>query len=258
MSKIAVGIPSRGPVHIVWAIQYAGLKYPVSCERNILVSIDKPIAGSRNNMAWTTLDREYDYLFFIDDDVLIPDYALVRMHYQMQQNDDWDAITGVYATKTSPPEPLIFGNDPSHAEPYWDWKMGETFPVWGAGLGCCLIRASAFHKLIEKYGKDEPFFAFQESGDGLNSASIGEDLYFFKKLYDAGGKVMCDGAVICGHMDLKTHRVYQLWKDCKPYKNASPEFLADPMAQRVGNVPVEELVKGSPEGEVESEHGDSG
>src|SRR5690606_25886038 len=108
----------------------------------------------------------------------------------------------VYPTKTSPPVPLIFGGDPSHAEPYWDWRMGETFPIWGAGLGCCLIRVSAFQKLVDRYGEEAPVFAFEETGDGLTSQSIGEDLYFFKKLHDCGGKVMCDGGVICGHLDL--------------------------------------------------------
>ena len=259
MSKIAVAIPSRGPVHVVWAIQYSSLKFPVSGERHLIVAVDQPIATVRNNMAHTAIDRDLDYLFFVDDDVLMPDFSLVRMHYQLEQNDDWDAITGVYPTKTNPPEPLIFGGTPSHAEPYWDWRMGETFPVWGAGLGCCLIRVSAFQKMLDEYGDDQPLFAFAETGDGLNSTGIGEDLFFFKRLFQMGGKVMCDGSILCGHLDMKDHKVYQLWQDCKPYKNAIPEFLADPASLRVGSDPVESIVskKARPQ-TVESGNADTG
>jgi len=246
MSKIAVCIPSRGPVHIMWAIQYSGLRFPVSGEKNTIVTVDVPIATARNNMAHSAIEREMDYLLFIDDDVLMPDFSVARLHYQMQQNDDWDAITGVYATKTSPPEPLIFGGDPSHAEPYWDWRMGETFPIWGAGLGCTMIRVSALERMLEHYGKDEPLFAFAETGDGKNSTAIGEDLFFFKRLHDMGGITMCDGGVICGHLDLKENKVYQLWQDCKPFKNAVPSFLDDPASLRVGHSPVESLISKSP------------
>jgi hypothetical protein len=166
--KYAVAIPSNGPVHIAWAIMYSQLQWPVSGERNTIVPIKVPIATARNNCAIAAKERDCKYLVFIDDDVLIPDSAMKLMLYQMEQNDDWDAITGVYCTKTIPPEPLIFGGKPEDVSgPYWDWKMGETFPVWGAGLGCCVIRVSAFDKI------EEPYFAFVESSDGMNSEKEG-------------------------------------------------------------------------------------
>lgn len=225
--RIAVGMPSGGNVHILWAHMYSQLQWPVSGERHTLCLIKIPIATARNNMALTAMDRECKYLFFIDDDVLIPNFAPKRMIYLMEQNDDWDAISGVYATKTEPPEPLIFGGDVGSTGAYWNWKMGDVFPIWGAGLGCSLIRVSAFDKL------EEPYFAFTESTDGVSHSSEGEDLYFYKNLVEAGGKVMCDGNVICGHMDRDTSKIYSLWRDCKPFKNAKQEFLDNPVAASV-------------------------
>lgn len=235
--RYAVAIPSNGPVHIAWAIMYSQLQWPVSGERNTIVPIKVPIATARNNCALKAMERDCKYLIFIDDDVLIPDYAMKLLLYQMEQNDDWDAITGVYVTKTTPPEPLIFAGEPGDASgPFWDWRMGETFPIWGAGLGCCVIRVSAFEKI------KEPYFAFVQSSDGVNSQNEGEDLYFFRLLHEAGGKVMCNGSVLCGHMDRESNKVYNMWKDSKPYKNAIPEFLEDPLSATVPDSPEMEVI----------------
>jgi hypothetical protein len=80
---------------------------------------------------------------------------------------------------------------------------------------------------------EEPWFAFSEQSDGISLSSEGEDLFFFRRLAEQGGTTMCDGAIICGHMDRDTDKVYSLWKDCKPYKNARKEFLDDPLAASV-------------------------
>jgi GT2 family glycosyltransferase len=234
--SVAVGLPSMGTTHILWAHMYSQLLWPVSIERHTLILVKAPIATARNNMAITALERGVKYLFFIDDDVLIPGPIPRRLINFMENNDDVDAITGIYGTKTAPPEPLIFAGDPDNTGAYWDWRMGEIFPIWGAGLGCCLIRVSAFEKI------EEPFFAFTEDNDGLNVSTVGEDLYFFRKLAAAGGKVMADGAALCAHMDRDSDKVYSLWKESKPYKNAIPEFLDDPLATLVPENPVQSVI----------------
>lgn len=235
--RVAVGLPSGGNVHILWAHSYSALQWPVSAERHTLCLVKIPIATARNNMAQTAIDRDCKYLFFIDDDVLIPSFAPRRMIYLMEQNDDWDALTGVYATKTAPPEPLIFGGEPGTTGTFWDWKMGEIFPVWGAGLGCCIIRVDALKKM------EDPWFAFSEQTDGISTESEGEDLFFFRRLAEQGGTTMCDGSILCGHMDRDTHKVYSLWKDCKPYKNARSEFLEDPLSAAVPEEAVTSVIQ---------------
>lgn len=225
--KVAVGLPSSGKVHVLWAYMYSQLQWPVSGERNTMILVKVPIATARNNIALSALERDCKYLFFIDDDVLVPNFAPKRMIYLMEQNDDWDAISGVYVTKTTPPEPLIFGGEPGSTGAFWDWRMGELFPIWGAGLGCCIIRIDAIRKM------QEPYFAFGETSDGISSMSEGEDLYFFRKLAEQGGTTMCDGSIMCGHMDRDNDKIFSIWKDSKPYKNAIPEFLADPLAAAV-------------------------
>lgn len=234
--SVAVGLPSMGKVHILWAHTYANYLWPVSIERHTLILVGVPIATARNNIAGTAMDRGIKYVFFVDDDVLIPSHVPRRLLSMMEENDEWDAITGIYPTKTAPPEPLIFGGDSNGTGSYRDWRMGEVFPVWGAGLGCCVIRVSAFDKI------QEPYFAFTEETDGMNVSNVGEDLYFFRKLADAGGVVMADGGSLCAHMDRDKDTVYSLSKETKAYRNAIPEFLADPISATIPDVAVQSVI----------------
>ena len=228
--KLVVGIPSRGDVHVVWAFSFANLTWPVSMNRATTMTVGEEIATARNNIAQSAIDRGAEYLFFIDDDVTIPNHAPARMVYLMEQNPEWDLLSGVYVTKTNPPEPLIFGPEQGTGA-YWDWRCGEIFPIGGCGMGCALIRASAFEKV------EEPYFAWTENVDGVNRGGEGEDLYFCSQLAKAGGKLMCDGAVLCGHIDRKNGKMFRLWQDSRPFKNALPEFLADPLANQIGDSP---------------------
>lgn len=66
------------------------------------------------------------------------------------------------------------------------------------GFGLCLIRMSVFDRLqlhAEEKGEKSflPLFVFKTKEDG--SGQIGEDVYFFGKLRDAGIKVYCDHGV---------------------------------------------------------------
>lgn len=224
--KLVVGIPSRGPVHVVWAFSYANLAWPVGMDRATTLTVGEEVATARNNIAKNALERGAEYLFFIDDDVTIPNFAAQRMMWLMENNEDWDLLSGIYVTKTSPPEPLIFGTETGGGA-FWDWRCGEIFPIGGCGLGCALIRVSALEKV------EEPWFAWKEEGDGFNKGGEGEDLHFCRRLREAGGTLMADGHVLCGHIDNKKNEMFRLDRASKPFKNALPEFLADPVSGQV-------------------------
>lgn len=241
---VGVGMPSGGNVHIMWAFRTFGLDWPVSIDLRYMIPVGMPIANARTSIAQNAMAYGLKYLFFIDDDVLLPNFAPLRMLDLMENNPDWDALTGIYTTKRTPAEPLVFGGDPDSSGVYRDWRMGEIFPVWGAGLGCCVIRTDVFHRLdkwaVDDLGVDPdqefpgaPYFAFIKESSGVASGSVGEDLFFFRNLQKIGAKVMADGAVLCGHIDRKTNKVYQLGLDSLPAKNAVPGFFDDPIGSTV-------------------------
>lgn len=217
--RVYVGIPSRGPVHIAWHMNMMELSWPVNESVKTRIAPGMEIAAARNNLVLDAQGVGAKYLFFIDDDVTIPRDAPHHMMYQMETHPEWDVLTGIYVTKSVPPEPLIFGGPRGSSGAFWDWKVGETFPVWGCGMGCALIRMSAFDKF------PDPWFKFSESHDD-NGGTLkeGEDMYFCRKLIENGGVIMADGSVICGHIDVKDGKLYRLWADTPPVRNARKEI----------------------------------
>lgn len=215
-----LAVPSRGPTHVNWTMSMMNLHWPIntSTKRGIIVGQD--VAQARNNFVWEAKECGAKYLFFIDDDVLIPPEGPKHMIYQMDTHPEWDVLTGVYVTKSEPPEPVLFGGKVGSPGVFWDWEVGTQFPVWGAGLGCAVIRMTAFDKF------PDPWFKFSNEKRGNVSEEEGEDIYFCRNLVENGGTIMADGQILCGHIDIRSGNLYQLWQDTPPVRNAPKEIQA--------------------------------
>jgi len=222
---VVIGIPTRGTVRSEWAVMYRSLQTPVNGSTCTKTVIDGPVAQSRESVAMWALENKAKYLFFLDDDVLVPNNGLRRLVYLLDNNPDWDLVTGVYVTKVNPealppeqPEPLVFGGKPGTPGAFWDWKLDEQFPIWGCGMGACLIRVSALADL------EQPYFAWTERTDGFDSYGMGEDMYFCKKMVDAGKTLYCDGGLLCGHIG-KDGIIHALPIESRPVQEADKEVL---------------------------------
>lgn len=222
---VVIGIPARGRVRIEWSVMYRSLQSPVNGSMCTKTVINAPVAEAREAVAKWAIEHKAKYLFFLDDDVLVPNNGLRRLIYYLDNNPEVDLVSGVYVTKTNPealppdqPEPLIFGGKRGRPGAYWDWKLDEMFPIWGCGMGCCLIRVEALADI------EPPFFAWEETVDGLDAYGMGEDMYFCGKLLDAGKTLMCDGGLLCGHIDTKG-RIHSMPIESKPIQEANEEVL---------------------------------
>lgn len=222
---VVLGLPTRGRVRAEWAIMYRSLQGPVNGSMTTKTVLNAPVAQARQAIAEWAIDNKVQYLFFLDDDVLVPNNGLRRLIYQLDNNPDWDLITGVYVTKTDTekvppeyPEPLVFGGKQGRPGAFWDWKLDERFPIWGCGMGCALIRVSAIAKL------EPPYFSWEESVDGLDSHGEGEDMYFCRKLTENGSTLMCDGGLLCGHIDNKGD-IHSIPEESYPIQQADAETL---------------------------------
>lgn len=215
-----MAIPSRGPTHVNWCMSMLNMRWPInqSTKRGIIVGED--VAQARNNFVLEAQAVDAKYLFFVDDDVLVPPNTPIELINQMDRHPEWDMLTGVYVTKTDPPEPVLFGGKVGSAGVHWDWEIGTQFPVWASGMGCALIRMTAFDKF------PAPWFAFTHEAEGVTSKEEGEDIYFCRKLMEAGGTIMADGSILCGHVNIQTNEIFQLPYDSPPVRNA-PKQLRD-------------------------------
>jgi hypothetical protein len=214
---LLIAIPTLGrPVPLDWAMAFKGLSPPINFNVNYGVIYGRQVADARNAFAEQAITSGCKYLFFLGDDVVVPAHTLKQLLFRMENTPSLLVVGGVYCSKCEPSAPLVFKGDGVGS--YWDWKLGEFFPVTGLGMDCTLIKTEVFNKLSKPWFKtvDE-----DQHLDGINSAEMWtEDLYFLKKLREELGDdlVYCDASVICDHWDVYNNKKYSLPKDSLPMR----------------------------------------
>lgn len=205
-----VGIAARDYGYTAFWKSFFGMEKPrdtvLLCTENVLTS------AARNQIAAGMLKSSAEWLFFMDDDMLYPSLALIRLLH-----DRVDVVGGTYFQRFAP-HPIVAyeygGKDEKGLYQYRpiqeEWEryarehkdaipIGEDKPfvgailgkdglmeVGGIGTGCLLIK----RKVLERVG--EPWFGYQEGGS--------EDLYFCRRAREVGFKVHVDLGVVCGHI----------------------------------------------------------
>ena len=163
----------------------------------------KPVDEARNELVKYARLIGAKYIFFIDDDVLVPHNALIRL-FGLKTG----VATGVYYTKTQPSVPVILKKDrPAGFE---DWKFGDVIEVDYCGAGCLLIKMEVFDAIEEKF-PGMPFFKYNRARTDITEGMgyIGEDIWFCDLAAKCGYPIMCDTGVQCGHEDAGNSLVYK-------------------------------------------------
>lgn len=139
--------------------------------------------------------RDTTHIFFLDSDVVLPPFALVRMLRR-----DADIMTGVYTMKVPPYVPLIIKR-PKNAEGIRKYNfytqltqelLNKIIPIDATGAGCLLIKKEVLLKM------GPPWFQVTPQEFGLSA--IGEDLFFFDRAIDMGYEVLMDTSIQCDHI----------------------------------------------------------
>jgi hypothetical protein len=161
---------------------------PVEPQIEIFMKTGSLLPKLRNLLVEDALDWGADYLLWIDSDHWFPDHSLMRL---LSLNLP---VVGVnYPRRAHPFLPTAVGLDGRHA---WTTQElaagGEVASVQSLGLGFCLIDMNAIRSLGDPRQSAEagPFFANEILPDGRTI--LGEDVYFFARLRQAGFTVHLD------------------------------------------------------------------
>ena len=145
-------------------------------------------ARNRNIAIQEGLKNGFDYMFFIDDDVMLRPDSMRRLY-----EHDVDIVTALYYMRNFPHTPIIFnhvdeiGRAATH---YLQPSDSGLIEILGAGLGACLIKMDVFRKV------QAPWVRLGE----LEPDHWCDDLGFFRRCRDAGFKLYCDLDVRAGHV----------------------------------------------------------
>jgi len=156
----------------------------------------KQVDMARNELVAEAKRSGAKYMFFLDDDVLAPPDALIKLYHQLVYSKGKIKVaSGVYYTKQQPPVPVIL--DKNKPGGVVEWVQGEVVEVDYAGCGCMLIDMSIFDEI------EEPYFFFNRGRVDIDkdADNLGEDVWFCERVLKAGYKIVVDTGVQCGHQD---------------------------------------------------------
>lgn len=162
-------------------------------------------AAARNEILKSALADGVPYVLFYDDDVLCSDMTAYRMWVNAQKHPEAAAITGIYVTKVTPSEPLLYADAESGA--FWDWPLGALVPVHSAGAGCQIVNMEYVKKIEPPWFNDTVIDEVLPDGS-LQRRTWGHDRYFHVQLQKAGGVVYADTGLLCGHWDVETQHAF--------------------------------------------------
>lgn len=191
--KILLGLPSFGNVHGEFMDSLVGMvAHTVRHRPDIAIFYHRDQRTYRHfariNIASAALTNETDYLLTIDDDMVFPPDALLRL-----LSHDKQIVTALYFQRGLPTSPVIYQTvkvedvaGERMFKPVGTWKENELLKIGACGMGLCLIKTDVFRRI------PEPWYG-QEHG-------CGEDLFFCRRVGEAGIPIFCDTSIQAGHM----------------------------------------------------------
>ena len=217
---LVIAIPFVGrPVVPEWALALAAQNYPLNLTRSFLAVGGVPTDIARNKAVEYALEKKANYIWFLDDDVQTPFFAVRQLIYTLEQSDAMVA-GGIYCRKQEPIEPLVYRGRGKGA--FWKWKVNDVFEVDGIGGGCMMVKTDVLKHLEPPYFKTVDNFVTE--GTEIARAST-EDLYFCTKVRQAGYKILADAHVMCNHWDSKTMKYYDMPLDSYPMQEEKIKTL---------------------------------
>ena len=196
---IGIGIPTVGNIdHLFFgsyhwilskSIEFFGTDsvIPIIAPRNL-------IHIGRSEIVRQALNFGCEYLFFLDDDMIIPQNTIVRLYKYKK-----DFVTALAFMRTEPFKPCIYKgktSDNKWLESY-GYKEGLV-EIDASGLSCSLINMKVIKTLLQEKGKE-----IKDRGGLFHINRFGEDMNFCEDLAEIGVKLYCDTNLIIDHLGQK-------------------------------------------------------
>lgn len=212
MSKIMIAVPCMDQVPAPFAQSLAMIRKPdddVACS----FQMGSLIYTSRNNLALQAMKAEFDYMLWLDSDMVFQQDLLIKMK-QVMDEKDLDFLTGLYFRRVPPFTPVLFDQldiDENGICTWTDWKdvPEGMFKIGGCGFGCVLIKTDVLFDVQAKFG--EMFNPI---------ANMGEDLSFCWRARQCGYDIWCDPSLVCGHVGytIINDKFYESYRSVHPEK----------------------------------------
>lgn len=151
MKRILIGTPVTGLVRMEWVMARYGQIIPTNwsatdCLQWIssYIPMQYLVPDAENFMVREVIAGNFEWFLSVEHDNVLPPDAFIRINEYMRKGDV-PVVSGLYFTKSDPPEPMIYrgrGNGFFHK-----WKMGDKVWCDGVPMGFTLIHSSILKAL---------------------------------------------------------------------------------------------------------------
>ena len=190
----------KGGVSVDWAVSFTNMDKPALWDPMLVRGF--PFGEGRTNCAYECLNRGYQWLFFLDSDIICPKNTIPRlMSHRLpivsalyhQRFPTWTGVEAEY-------QPCIF-RETVDAEgkrsmvAITDYAPGSLVEADLVPGGCLLIHRSVLEKFIASGIKR----IFEWTLTAENPQGKSEDFEFSVRARSLGYKCMVDTGIICTH-----------------------------------------------------------
>jgi len=154
INRVLIATPTRGTIRMEWAVARYGQTIPVNWSQvgmlqfmNPYVPMRYSVSDAQNLIVKEVIEKDFEWLLLIEDDVVLPPDTIMRFNAYMRE-EKTPIVSGLYFTKSSPAEPLVFrGRGVSF---YDKWKMGDRVWCDGVPTGCLLIHTGILRAMWDE------------------------------------------------------------------------------------------------------------
>jgi hypothetical protein len=229
--RLIYGCPMTGIVRGEWAITRFNQVVPCNWSKVDMTQwLDQwsplgfTVADARNIIATVAVEQEFEWLFFHDHDVIIPQGTLLWLNELMIKRDT-PVVSGIYFTKSVPSEPLIYmKKGEGYAQ---DWKFGDKKWVGFTHMGCTLIHVSILkamytespsyqmgNSIVKRIFETPAKVWYDYNTDAFHAMAGTEDIHWCDKVVTGGFfekagwpefqkkqyPFLCDTSIYCKHI----------------------------------------------------------
>ena len=178
---------------------------------------------ARTLLTQYALEKEADYILFLDDDIIPPIDGLCKLITNITNNKNIGAVSGDYYLKGEPSYSVHLQLDPKTgivSELESITKENDLIENnWLIGLGFALIDLNFFKQARQ------PWFKCHSKNN--KEIDINEDAHCTELLFQNGYKVLIDRSIQCLHVDYKNKKIYGYPKTIDYSKYAGFNWVKD-------------------------------
>ena len=206
MSSILVCVPTLDSVSASFHASQMQLRWNDGNRYGYSVKSNSLTYNARNEFALDAVNGKYDYLVFVDSDILMEPDTILRLVKDIEDSGA-DLVTGIYFKRRLPTSPVIYKSidwsedavlgAQEFVEAYEDWpREGGLFEIEGCGMGCCVMRVEMLPEVVAAF----------RMGPFTPMPRLSEDLSFCWRLKKLGKRMLCDPGILVGHVGMWIYR----------------------------------------------------